>query len=145
MRILDSNNNELTTYDSSLGYLKNETITKHIPAVEGVEELFHYVTVREYPNGGKDVERVIDRKGVEAVPEHDEEEEIYRYTLYTEEELARREISSLRQYLSETDWTVIKCMETGVSLSSFYPEISQKRTAARNRINELEAQYGINN
>lgn len=145
MRILDSNNNELTTYDSSLGYLKNETITKHVPAVEGVEELFHYVTVREYPNGGKDVERVIDRKGVEAVPEHDEEEEIYRYTLYTEEELARREISSLRQYLSETDWTVIKCMETGVSLSSFYPEISQKRTAARNRINELEAQYGINN
>ena len=76
MRILDSNNNELTTYDSSLGYLKNETITKHIPAVEGVEELFHYVTVREYPNGGKDVERVIDQKGVEAVPEHDEEEEI---------------------------------------------------------------------
>ena len=145
MRILDSNNNELTTYDSSLGYLKNETITKHIPAVEVVEELFHYVTVREYPNGGKDVERVIDRKGVEAVPEHDEEEEIYRYTLYTEEELARREISSLRQYLSETDWTVIKCMETGVSLSSLYPEISEKRTAARNRINELEAQYGINN
>ena len=145
MRILDSNNNELTTYDSSLGYLKNETIIKHIPAVEGVEELFHYVTVKEYPNGGKDVERVIDRAGVEAVPEHDEEEEIYRYTLYTEEELARREISSLRQYLSETDWTVIKCMETGVSLSSLYPEISQKRTAARNRINELEAQYGINN
>ena len=145
MRILDSNNNELTTYDSSLGYLKNETITKHVPAVEGVEELFHYVTVREYPNGGKDVERVIDRAGVEAVPEHDEEEEIYRYTLYTEEELARREISSLRQYLSETDWTVIKCMETGVSLSSLYPEISEKRTAARTRINELEAQYGINN
>ena len=145
MRILDSNNNELTTYDSALGYLKNETITKHIPAVEGVEELFHYVTVREYPNGGKDVERVIDRKGVEAVAEHDEEEEIYRYTLYTEEELAQREISSLRQYLSETDWTVIKCMETGVSLSSLYPEISEKRTAARNRINELEAQYGINN
>ena len=62
----------------------------------------------------------------------------------SDEELARREISSLRQYLSETDWTVIKCMETGVSLSSLYPEISQKRTAARNRINELEAQYGIN-
>ena len=145
MRILDSNNNELTTYDSALGYLKNETITKHIPAVEGVEELSHYVTVREYPNGGKDVERVIDWKGVEAVPEHDEEEEIYRYTLYTEEELARRESSSLRQYLSETDWTVIKCIETGTSLSSLYPEISEKRTAARTRINELEARYGINN
>ena len=63
----------------------------------------------------------------------------------SEEELAQREISSLRQYLSETDWTVIKCMETGTSLSSLYPEISQKRTAARNRINKLEAQYGINN
>ncbi len=145
MRILDKDGNELTTYDSSLGYLENETITKHIPAVEGVEELYHYVTVREYPNGGKDVERVIDREGVEAIPEHDEEEEIYRYTLYTEEELARIEISSLRQYLAETDWTVIKCMETGSSLSQLYPEVSEKRAAARTRINELEATYGTIN
>ena len=55
------------------------------------------------------------------------------------------EIWRLKRYLRDTDYTVIKCMETGTSLSSLYPEISQKRTAARNRINELEAQYGINN
>lgn len=145
MRILDKDGNELTTYDSSLGYLQNETIIKHIPAVEGVEELFHYVTVKEYPNGGKDVERVIDRKGVEAVPEHDEEEEIYRYTLYTDEELARIEISTLRQYLSTTDWCVIKCMETGSSLSELYPEVSEKRAEARARINTLEDKYGTIN
>ena len=54
------------------------------------------------------------------------------------------EIWRLKRYLRDTDYTVIKCMETGVSLSSLYPEISEKRTAARTRINELEAQYGIN-
>ena len=144
MRILDSNNNELTTYDSSLGYLKNETITKHVPAVEGVEELFHYVTVREYPNGGKDVERVIDRKGVEAVPEHDEEEEIYRYVPYTEPELAAFEISELKNYLTSTDYTVIKCMERGLSVADTYPEVYQKREEARERINELEVLAAAN-
>lgn len=63
----------------------------------------------------------------------------------SDEELAQREISTLRQYLAETDWCVIKCMETGVSLSSLYPEVSEKRTQARTRINELEATYGTIN
>ena len=138
MKILDINDNELTTYDSNLGYLRNDTITRHVPAVEGVEEVAHYETIREYPNGGKDVERVIDVAGVEAVPEHDEEEQIYRYTLYTDKELAEREIITLKSYLFDTDYTVIKCMELGVSVADTYPEIHQKRADARTRINELE-------
>ena len=48
------------------------------------------------------------------------------------------EIYTLKAYLSETDYTVIKCMELGVSISEAYPEIHQKRSEARARINELE-------
>ena len=55
------------------------------------------------------------------------------------------EIWRLKRYLRDTDYTVIKCMETGVSLSSLYPEVSEKRTQARTRINELEATYGTIN
>ena len=40
-----------------------------------------------YPNGGKDVKKVIDAPGVEAKEAWDEYETIQRYMLYTEEEL----------------------------------------------------------
>ena len=91
MRILDSNNNELTSYDSSLGWLKPDKLfIKHHEAIEAVEEICHYEVVTEYPNGGKDVEMVVDVPAVESKPAWDEYEEILRYTPYTEEELAIR-------------------------------------------------------
>ena len=144
MRILDADENELTTYDKEKGYITSEKITHRIPAVEGVAEEGHYEVVKEYPNGGKDVEWIIDVPGVAEVPEHDEEEEIYRYTLYTEKELAEMEIQKLKLYLSETDWIVIKSLEVGSSPTELYPEISQKRADARTRINLLEEENGIN-
>ena len=139
MRILDSDGNQLTTYDREKGHLVLETIVNHIEAVPGVKEEGHYHVLETYENGGVTAEYIVDVAGREAVPEHDEEEQIYRYTLYTEKELAEIEISTLRQYLSTTDYCVIKCMETGVSPSSLYPEIMAKRAEARKRINELEA------
>ena len=144
MRILDADGNELTTYDREKGYINSEKINHRIPAVEGVAEKGHYEVVKEYPNGGKDVEWIIDVPGVAEVPEHDEEEEIYRYTLYTEKELAEMEIQKLKLYLSETDWIVIKSLELGSSPTELYPEISQKRADARTRINSLEEENGIN-
>lgn len=143
MRILDADGNELATYDKEKGYISSEKITHRIPAVEGVAEEGHYEVINEYPNGGKDVEYIIDVPGVEAVPEHDEEEEIYRYTLYTEKELAQMEIQNLKLYLSETDWVVIKSLEVGSIPSELYPEISTKRAYARTRINLLEEENGI--
>jgi len=73
--------------DLSLGYLKPGTRTEHHEAVEGVEEVWHYETIAEYPNGGKDVEKVIDVPGVEAKAAWDEEIAIQIYVLYTQEEL----------------------------------------------------------
>lgn len=77
--------------DLSLGYLKNSVRTVHHYAVEGVQEVWHYETVAEYPNGGKDIRKVVDVPGVEAKPAWDEEIPIQIYVPYTQEELDRME------------------------------------------------------
>ena len=94
MRILDQNNNELhqDEINYNLGYLIEENIfIQHHDAIQGVKEEWHYETVAEYPNGGRDVKKIIDVEGVEAKEAWDEYEDILRYTLYTEEELAEKE------------------------------------------------------
>ena len=92
VRILDENNVEITSPDLSLGHLvEEEVFLAHHPAVEEVREQWHYETVYEYLNGGKDVVKVIDVPGVEAKDAWDEYETIKRYVPYTEEELAALE------------------------------------------------------
>jgi hypothetical protein len=91
MKIIDENGVELENPDFSLGYLKEDVRIIHHEAIEGVKEEFHYETIREYPNGGKDVKKVIDVPGVEAKEAWDEEIPFLRYILYTEEELAEIE------------------------------------------------------
>ena len=77
--------------DLTLGYLRSGTRTVHHEAVEGVQEVWHYETVAEYPNGGKDVHKVVDVPDVEAKPARDEEIPIQIYVPYTQEELDRIE------------------------------------------------------
>lgn len=77
--------------DLTLGYLRPGTRTEHHEAVEGVTEVWHYETLAEYPNGGKDVQRVVDDPGVEAKPAWDEEIPIQIYHQFTQEELDRIE------------------------------------------------------
>lgn len=77
--------------DLSLGYLKPGTRTERHEAIEGVEEKWHYETIAEYPNGGKDIAKVIDVPGVEAKDAWDEEIPIQIYVPYTQEELDRIE------------------------------------------------------
>ena len=94
MRILDENNIELTEeqINLELGYLKPESIISiHHEAIEEVKEVGHYEVIAEYPNGGKDVAWIIDVPGTEAKDAWDEYEDIQRYVLYTEEELAARD------------------------------------------------------
>lgn len=90
MRIIGSNDVEIANPDLTLGYLKTETQTIHHDAVAGVEEVSHYETIAEYPNGGKDVRKVVDVPGVEVKDAYDEEVEVQRYVLYTAEELAEQ-------------------------------------------------------
>ena len=77
--------------DLTLGYLRAGTRTVHHEAVEGVTEVWHYETVAEYPNGGKDVQKVVDVPGVEAKAAWDEEIPIQIYVPYTQDELDRIE------------------------------------------------------
>lgn len=91
MKIIDINGAEIANPDLTKGYLKPETQTIHHDAVAGVEEVSHYETIREYPNGGKDVKKVVDVKAVPAQDAYDEEVDVQRYVLYTAEELAAQE------------------------------------------------------
>ena len=91
MKIIDINGNPMKNPDLSLGWLEDKTQTIHHDAVAGVEEVSHYETIRKYPNGGKDVKKVVDVKAVPAQDAYDEEVEVQRYILYTAEELAAQE------------------------------------------------------
>lgn len=88
MRIVYKDGTDVQNPDFSLGRLtKNEILIAHHPAIEGVEEQWHYEIETEYPNGGADLKVVVDVPGVEAVDAWDEYEEVLIYTPYTDEEL----------------------------------------------------------
>ncbi|MBP3654941.1 MAG: hypothetical protein J6J04_05910, partial [Oscillospiraceae bacterium] len=84
---------EIETPNLEIGYLKPDRFfIQHHEAIEAVEEQGHYEVVAEYPNGGKDVEWVVDMPGVKAQEAWDEYEDILRYVLYDEEQLAEMEV-----------------------------------------------------
>lgn len=89
--IYNENMERIERPDMTLGYLKSSTHTEHHEAVDGVQEVWHYETVAEYPNGGKDIRKVVDVPGVEAQAAWDEEIPIQIYVPYTQEELDRME------------------------------------------------------
>lgn len=91
MKIIDENGSVVENPDLTAGHLVDDIETVEHPAQDAVEELSHYETVAEYPNGGKDVRKVIDRAAVPAAPAWTEQLPIQRYIRYTAEELARRE------------------------------------------------------
>ena len=91
MKIIDINGNPIENPDLSLGWLEDKTETIHHDAVQAVAEVSHYKIIAEYPNGGKDVEKVVDVPGVEAKDAWDEEIQMQVYHLYTADELAAQE------------------------------------------------------
>ena len=138
MRIFDINDVELLEYDKTKGTLKEDRLfVKHHDAVEAVKEQGHYNTIREYPNGGKDVEWIVDVPGVKARDAWDEYEDILRFVPFTEFELANNRIAELKRMLQDTDYVTIKIAE-GVATKEEYAEILEQRSAWRAEINELE-------
>lgn len=73
--------------DLSLGWLEESVRKVEHPSVDGVEEVWHYEVKKTYPNGGKDLKKVIDVPGVEAREAWTEEIPILIYHPYTQEEL----------------------------------------------------------
>lgn len=103
MEIIDENGAALENPDLTLGWLRDETEAVEHPAQEGVPELSHYETVAEYPNGGKDVRKIIDREGIPARDAWTEQVPIQRYIRYTAEELAARKKAEQAAQLPTTE------------------------------------------
>lgn len=142
MRIFNEDKTvELFDCDLEKGYLKKDVIETDIPEQEEVVEEWHYEAIKEYPNGGKILEKVIDVEGKPYISAHTEREEIWVYIPYTEDELAKiaaeREISELKQKLRDTDYQAIKYAEGMYTLTEYAP-IREQRQAWRDRINHLE-------
>lgn len=138
MRMIDENGVEITTHDPDRGYLTQRRIlAKHHAAIEAVAEQGHYETVREYPNGGKDVEWVVDVPGVEAKDAWDEYEDVQQFVPFTAAELSARRIAELKQQLLNTDYHILKIVEGAATLKEC-AEVIAKRAAWRREINELE-------
>ena len=97
----------LEEYDLNKGYLKEDILITHYDEIEAVEEQFHYETIKEYENGGKDVIKVIDVAKVEYKPARDEEEKIYVYIPYTEEEILENKKNELRAIREQECFSII--------------------------------------
>ena len=132
---------ELTEYDLNLGHLENDVLTTHVSAVEPVEEIGHYETIKEYPNGGKDVKWVVDVPKTEGVEEHDETEEILIYVPYTENEMKvialKEERNQLEDWLKDHDYIGTK-IATGRATAEEYATAIEEMTVKANRINEID-------
>lgn len=89
MEIYNEDMELIESPDLTLGYLKPGTRTEHHEAISGVEEMWHYETVTEYTNGGRDIRKVVDVPGVQAQEAWDEDIPIQIYVPYTQEELDR--------------------------------------------------------
>lgn len=106
--------------DMTLGYLRPSTRTVHHEAVEGVTEVWHYETIAEYPNGGKDVQKVVDVPGVETKPAWDEEILIQIYVPYTQEELDH--IEAERNKLTQLDRIEAQVLYTALMTDTMIEE-----------------------
>ena len=142
MRIFDKFDNILTTYDDTKGYLKNDSLfICHHDAVEAIEEQGHFEVIAEYPNGGKDVEWIVDVPAVEAKEAWDEYEDILRFVEFDSKELVTIKIEELKKKLSDTDYNIIKIMEGAATLDEM-ADVIANRALWRKEINELEKELG---
>ena len=134
--------------DLSKGYLKNVEYTYFIEEQKEVKEIGHYIVVAEYPNGGKDIEWVIDRPGVPYIAAHYETEKVQQYILYTQQELEeikkaeweKERIEKINYYiekLKETDYHTLKFIEGKITQEefNFWKKIRQ---SFREEIKKLE-------
>lgn len=101
MKIIDETGAVIESPDLTLGYLISGTEPVEHPAVAAVPETSHYETVAEYPNGGRDVRRVIDVPGVPGREAWTEQVPIQKYIRYTAEELAAQEEERKKQEARE--------------------------------------------
>lgn len=108
-------------------------------AVESIEEQGHYEVVREYENGGKDVEWIIDVPGLDGHPAYEETISYQKYIPYSDSMLLHKEytqvVEELKIRLAETDFQAIKYAE-GLYTEDQYIPIREQRQRWRDAIND---------
>ena len=119
--IYNENMEHIENPDLTLGYLKPNTRVEHHNAIEGVTEVWHYETIAEYPNGGRDVRKIIDVLGVAAQAAWDEEIPIQIYMPYTQEELDR--IESERNKPTQLDRIEAQALYTALMTDTLIEEV----------------------
>ncbi len=126
----------------SLGYLiEDKLFIKHHDAVVGQKEEGHYETIKEYPNGGKDVKWVVDVPAVEAKEAYDEYENIQIYIPYTEEEL-QKIANEQRCFELKTELVKIKEDIEQETFGIIREDFAEKKARAAEIINELRGLEG---
>ena len=130
MKVYNINKTQiLEDYDLNKGYLKEDVIVIHHDEIKEVKEVGHYEVKQVYPNGGKDVEWVVDIKGQEYTPAYTQEEKIQIYIPYTISQLQKNEaktkIEQLKKYLKDTDYVTNKLAEANAKalISNDYNEL----------------------
>ena len=86
----------LENYDLRFGKLVCDVLETLVPEQKPVEEKFHFETIKEYPNGGKELKKVIDVPSSAGVKEHIEKENIKVFIPYSEQELEQIKLTTLR-------------------------------------------------
>lgn len=87
MIIYDENKNIIENPDLTLGHLEPVQAVIHHDEVQAIEDQYHYEVIATYPNGGKDIARVVDVPGRPYRPAYDEIIDYMLYIEYTPEEL----------------------------------------------------------
>lgn len=77
--------------DLKLGELVTDTLETFIPEQKKQEEIKTYKVLREYENGGKDVEEIIEQPFLKYIPAHSKFEDILVYIPYTAEQLLEKQ------------------------------------------------------
>ena len=138
-----SKTQELVNVDLTKGYLKDDVLVSNIPAVQGVEEVSHFEVVKVYPNGGKDVKKIIDVPAVQAKEAQVVSQPIKVFVPYTEKEISNRilndRICALKEKLANSDYKALKFFEGELSDDEFYP-IRIERRIWREEISRLQSQ-----
>ena len=139
---------ELKEYDLEKGYLKDDELIIHHDEIKGQKEKWHYKIVKEYDNGGKDIEKIIDEPEIEQVDAYDEHILIKIYVPYTKSELniieknkkIEKKVSEMNEYkklLSMSDYEAIKYAEGWFTKEEYQP-IKEKRESFREKIRKIE-------
>ena len=129
--------------DLEKGYLILDKI--FVETLPAIKEVFHYEVMAEYPNGCKDLKRVIDVEGRQA---QDIYENIQVYIPYTEQELYQIEFAQLKNWFSsiytyqEQKYRRLSALgindDDGIDCNTKLNALYEEAEVVRKRIQELE-------